>query len=272
MVCRVWDEVADAFGEVLGASGYAVLVVHGGLWADGLAATTDVQDEMLEVDVPALQGADCADARSVAEHGDVDRVGVSDGHVVVDGLDLVHGGGHGLDLAFLSGCGDHAGIGWDEGAFAVPAGRAGGGEHGFEDLERVDAHGALGVVQLVVPPTVPNRFATTSSMCGTCVVMCGRGVVWGHVGEHRPVPKPRRAWFRLRSPVGRDRRPRWCMVADGRWLPHLLPLQLCHYSACHGVLCVSRFPCFCRREVLESLVFQRKRPVIADRPCVWWWS
>ncbi len=86
--CRVWDEVADAFGEVLGASGYAVLVSHGGLWADGLAATTDAQDEMLEVDVPALQGADCADARSVAEHGDVDRVGVSDGHVVVDGLDL----------------------------------------------------------------------------------------------------------------------------------------------------------------------------------------
>lgn len=58
----------------------------------------------------------------------------------------------------------------------------------------------------------------------------------------------------------------------GRRLPHLLPLQLCHDSACNGVLCVLRFPCFCRYEVLESLAFQRKRPVIADRPCVWWWS
>ena len=257
----MWDEVADAFGEVLGASGYAVLVAHGGLWvgvagcvhelsdcgallgeegegrvaqvvesevrsarglaclvvpraqrvradgfdhvarageqprvglrpglleesvevgrvlgrdvlvadavlglgaadglwSDGLAAAADVQDEMLEVDVPALQGADLADARAVAEHGDVDRVGVSGGHVVVDGLDLGHGGGHGLDLAFLTECGDHAGVGWDERALAVPAGLAGGGEHGLEDLERVDSHGALGVVQLVPPAVAVAR-------------------------------------------------------------------------------------------------------------------
>lgn len=42
--CRVWDEVADAFGEVLGASGYAVLVAHGGLWVGVAGCVHELSD------------------------------------------------------------------------------------------------------------------------------------------------------------------------------------------------------------------------------------
>lgn len=38
------DEAADAFGEVLGASGYAVLVSHGGLWVGVAGCVHELSD------------------------------------------------------------------------------------------------------------------------------------------------------------------------------------------------------------------------------------
>lgn len=71
----------------------------------------------------------------------------------MDGLDLVDGGGRGFDGAFGFGDVDAAGVGGDEGAFAVASGFAGGVEDHLEGDERVDAHAGLGVVE-AVPPAV----------------------------------------------------------------------------------------------------------------------